>query len=204
MTDDLIEGFKTFKKDAYGGRFPLMPHLVKKGQSPDYFIISCIDSRANPSIIFSAKPDAFFAHKAMGAIIRPYHKGTALSAALQFAIEHNKVKTIIIMMHTGCGAIKSLIEGIEGEEILSFLNVAKAGLDKAITKQKAKGDDELIIDIEQEIILLSRENLKGYPTVKKALTNNDIEIKCWLFDMEEGNILEYKDKTKSFNIIGNK
>ena len=200
MTDDLIEGFKNFKKEAYDSKYPLMPHLVKKGQAPDYFIISCIDSRANPGVIFNASPGTFFAHKAMGAIVRPYKKGTALSAALQFAIKYNKVKTIIIMGHTDCGAIKSLVNNLNDNEITSFIDVAKQCLNRAKNKNN---DDKLERHTEEEIVLLSRENLKSYPAVRYALANDKLEIKCWLFDMQEGNLLEYSDETKSFNIIGN-
>ncbi len=200
MTKDLIEGFENFKKVAYAGKNPLMPLLVKEGQSPDYFIISCIDSRTDPGVIFNSAPGMFFTHKAMGTIVRPYKKGTALSAAIQFALKYNQIKTIIIMGHTDCGAIKALIANLDDEEISSFINVAKQGLDNAITKHN---DHNLQRGVEEEIVLLSRENLKTYPAIKNALKNNEIEIKCWLFDMGKGNIIEYNDETEIFEIIGN-
>ena len=90
----LLLGFRKFRKDTYEGLGALMPRLVQQGQKPDYFIISCIDSRSNPGTIFRAPPGTFFAHKAMGAIVRPYKQGTALSAALQFAIKYNQVEKI--------------------------------------------------------------------------------------------------------------
>ena len=46
MTKKLIAGFREFKKETYENGSGLMPRLVKDGQSPDYFIISCIDSRS--------------------------------------------------------------------------------------------------------------------------------------------------------------
>lgn len=199
MTDDLIDGFHKFKKEAYDSKYPLMPHLVKNGQAPDYFMISCIDSRTNPGIIFNTPPGTFFAHKAMGAIVRPYKKGTALSAALQFAVKYNHVKTIIIMGHTDCGAIKSLVENLNDSEISSFTDVAHECLQRAKNKNN---DDNLQRHTEEEIVLLSRENLKSYPAVRYALANDKIEIKCWIFDMKEGELLEYNDETTSFNIIG--
>ncbi|MCK5374423.1 MAG: hypothetical protein KAJ40_03990, partial [Alphaproteobacteria bacterium] len=178
MTSDLIEGFENFRKNAYEMDNPLMPLLVKNGQSPDYFIISCIDSRTNPGIIFNAQSGTFFAHKAMGAIIRPYKKGTALSAALQFSLKYTQVKTIIIMGHTHCGAIKALIEKLDDDEISDFINVAKQGLNRARNKQS----DNVCLErrTEEEIVLLSRDNLKTYPMVKEALAKNEVDIKCWL------------------------
>ena len=198
--DQLIEGFLAFRRYSYQGDAASMPRLVEEGQSPDYFIISCIDSRSNPGTIFRPAPGTFFAHKAMGAIVRPYKQGTALAAALQFAIVHNKVDKIVILGHTGCGAIKALVEQIEDEEIASFVAVAKAGLDKA--KALAAGDESAVFRrAEEQIVLQSWENLKTYPSVKKALAEGRLDIRAWLFEMETGEMFEYNEADKEFTEI---
>ncbi len=199
MAKKLLEGFKLFRKSAYEGTNSLMQKLVAEGQSPDYFIISCIDSRSNPGTIFSPVPGTFFAHKAMGAIVRPYKKGTALAAALQFALHHNNVKEIIVLGHTGCGAIKAMVEKIDDEEISSFVNVAQEGLEKAKTRcGNSCTHDELLRHSEEEIILLSCENLKSYPSVSSALAQERVIIRPWLFDMERGELLQYDQNFKEF------
>jgi carbonic anhydrase len=199
MAKSLIQGFKMFRKDNYEGD-ALMKRLVKDGQSPDYFIISCIDSRSNPGTIFRPEPGTFFAHKAMGAIVRPYKKGTALAAALQFALMHNTtVKEIIVLGHTGCGAIKAMVEKIDDEEISSFVNVAQEGLENA--KHRCGNTcthDELLRHSEEEIVLLSAENLKSYPSVATALQESRVVIRPWLFDMERGELLQYSPDFKEF------
>lgn len=202
MTQDLIQGAAEFKHYHYDGDNDLMADLVTSGQDPKYFIISCIDSRCNPGTIFRAKPGIFFAHKAMGAIVRPYHQGTALAAALQFALSYNNVKTIIVLGHTQCGAMQALVQDINDPEISSFINVAKHGLNKA--KEKC-GDscahNELLAYTEKEVILESTKNLKSYPSVAKALQENKIEIKSWQFDIKTGNLLEFNNTSKEFEII---
>lgn len=197
--DKLLEGFSSFRHSHYCGHKPLMPRLVESGQDPDYFIISCIDSRSNPGTIFNTPPGTFFAHKAMGAIVRPYQKGTALAAALQFALNYNNVKKLIVLGHTGCGAIRALVEQIDDEEIAGFIAVARKGLDKAKQNHACHGDDHsLFRHAEEQIALLSTENLKTYPSVKKALEEGKIEIVTWLFDMEKGAILAYDEKARKF------
>lgn len=193
MTHPLLEGFAKFRAEQYESRDGVMHQLVEEGQSPDYFIISCIDSRSNPGTIFKTQPGAFFAHKAMGAIVRPYKKGTALAAALQFAIVHNKVKEIIVLGHTGCGAIKALVEKIDDDEILSFVEVAQSGLEKAKRNCNAVqcSHDELLRHTEEQIIVESVKNLMSYPSVKKAVDEKKIVIRPWLFDMASGAVLEH-------------
>lgn len=182
-----------------------MPSLVEDGQAPDYFLISCIDSRSDPGTIFRPKPGTFFAHKAMGAIVRPYRKGTALAAALQFALEYNKVKEIIVLGHTGCGAVQALAEKLDDEEISSFVDVAKSGLRKA---QQLCNDtcshDELLRHAEEQIVLQSADNLLSYPSVKKAVSDNRAIIRPWLFEMESGTLLEYAANDKEFKPITSK
>jgi carbonic anhydrase len=193
----LIEGFLAFRHYSYQGDQAPMPKLVEEGQAPDYFIVSCIDSRSNPGTIFRPPPGTFFAHKAMGAIVRPYKHGTALSAALQFALNYNKVNKIVILGHTGCGAIKALVEKIDDDEIASFIAVAQAGLEKA--KALAGEDDSCVFrHAEEQIVLQSTENLKSYPSVRKALAEGRLEIRSWLFEMESGALFQYDETAQQF------
>ncbi len=198
MTKDLIDGAGEFKRYHYEGDNDLMSDLVKLGQNPKYFIISCIDSRCNPGTIFRAPPGSFFAHKAMGAIVRPYKQGTALAAALQFALNYNKVETVIVLGHTNCGAVKALAESLKDPEITSFISVAKQALEKA--KSCCNNPDELLARTEKETILASTENLKNYPSVTKALEEKRIDVKSWLFDMNTGDLLEHNASTDQFEI----
>lgn len=197
--DDLLEGFAAFRRAHYNEDGGLMPQLVADGQDPDYFVISCIDSRSNPGTIFSSPPGTFFAHKAMGAIVRPYQKGTALAAALQFAINYNNVTKVIVLGHTGCGAVKALVEKIEDDEISSFVTVAQEGLKHAeeCCADQSKHDD-LFRHAEEQIVLLSTENLKTYPSVKAALDDGKIEVVSWLFNMEEGAIYSFDQSEQRF------
>lgn len=199
MIDELIKGFYKFRRKEYEGAGASMPTLVKEGQSPSCFIISCIDSRANPGKIFYAPPGTFFAHKAMGAIVRPYKQGTALAAALQFALNYNKVEEIIILGHTGCGAIEALVKGLDDPEISLFIDVAKSGLKTAQEKCGAAcTEKEILRATEEQILLESFENIKTYPSVAGALADRRVNIRLWLFDMAAGHILEFDDSSQDF------
>lgn len=195
MTQDLINGFQQFKHFHYNIETDLKPDWAQ-GQDPKYFIISCIDSRCNPGTVFRAKPGIFLSHKAMGAIVRPYKQGTALSAALQFALKYNDIDAIIVLGHTQCGAIKALAEEIDDPEISSFVSVAQHGLQKA--KACHHDHDDIIAQTEQETILESTENLKHYPSVAAALKDKKIIIKSWQFDLQAGDLREYDAAKKTF------
>lgn len=205
MSDDckkLLDGFARFVEREYDGRDAAMPRLIEQGQNPDYVIVSCIDSRSNPGTVFQVPPGTFFGHKAMGAIVRPYRQGTALSATLQFAIKYNGVKTIIVLGHTGCGAIKALIDKIPDPEISSFIEVAQTGLEKVQAQCKGhEHNHDLQRETEEQIVLQSVENLHTYPCVREALDAGTVQIKPWLFCMEEGALYEYRAQSGRFEKI---
>lgn len=190
MPDKLIRGAIEFKKEQFSSKDGVLPLLAAEGQDPKNFIISCIDSRCNPGVIFKAPPGSFFSHKAMGAIVRPYKKGTALSAALQFALKYNKVENIIVLGHTGCGAIKAMVENLEDEEIESFISEAKQSLKKA--------ENHDLGDAEREIILNSIKNLTTYPSVKEALNQKRVTVQAWQYDINTGDVYIYNNINDHF------
>ena len=203
MADKLLEGFKRFREEHYhGGDDALMRQLAKKGQNPHYFIISCMDSRSLPGIIFDADPGTFFPFTPMGAIVRPYKQGTALAAGLEFALEIMNVKEVIVLGHTGCGAIQALVENTDNKEIGSFVDVAQEGLARAKDLCGETCSHEKLLRLtEQQIVLLSTANLKGYPSIKKGLAAGTIKVRSWLFDMDLGNLSEHDPEDDRFVAI---
>ncbi|NCT41414.1 MAG: hypothetical protein GW778_07125 [Alphaproteobacteria bacterium] len=202
MTERLLEGFKRFRGEAYKGVDPEMLRLVREGQKPEHLIMSCIDSRANPAKILDADSGAFFAFKAMGAIVRPHQSGTNLSASLHYAIEHMKVPSLVLMGHTHCGAIKALAEDIDDPEISSFVSVARLALHNAQSIVGVNASHEALLrETEQQTVLQSMRNIGQYPSVKKALSEDRLKIKGWIFDMEGGNLLEFNEASGAFENI---
>lgn len=199
MPDDLLRGFERFRKEAYFDERSIMQDLVEKGQNPNCFVISCIDSRCNPATIFKSSPGKFFTFNAMGAIVRPYETGTALSAGLQFGIEHKNIEYIILMGHTGCGAIEALVDNLEDEEIGSFITVAQQGLENA--KKITQDGGNLYRIAEEQILLESRKNLQTYPVVQSAVAAGTVKIVTWLFDMHHGQIFEYDEDKDDFILV---
>ncbi len=207
MTNSLKTGFTQFRSQYYEGDDALMPQLVNNGQQPEYFIISCSDSRSDPATVFAAPPGRIFGFKAIGAIIRDYEEGTALSAALTYAIDFLHIKKVIVLGHTNCGAIAALVNGINDPEIASFVGVAKKGYERSEEKLRitqffgTAADACILAETEKQTALLSAEHVRTYPAVARALARNDLSISTWLFDMKQGDLLEYNEDSQSFESI---
>ena len=102
--------------------------LISK-QFPHTAILSCSDSRVPTEIVFDQGLGDMFVVRVAGNIVEV---GTA--ASLQYAVNHLKVKVLVVMGHEGCGAVKAA--GMPDETLKTFdpalcqcLNHIKMGLD---------------------------------------------------------------------------
>tara|TARA_B100000780_G_scaffold272492_1_gene234809 strand:- start:583 stop:1248 length:666 start_codon:yes stop_codon:yes gene_type:complete len=203
LTDKLLEGFENrFLPKAYGDDGALMPELVEYGQKPDYMIISCADSRADPGIIFDANPGVFFGFKAIGAIVRPYKEGTALAACLQFALHHLKVPKLYVVGHTHCGAVQALHDNTDDTDLASFMDVMHDAMEQARKITGHDNDEELLLrEAERQVVNLSAKNLETYPAVREALDENRLIIERLIFDMSEGRMLRYNSQSGTYDPV---
>lgn len=94
-----------------------------KGQHPDTLIITCSDSRVVPEYIFNAKLGELFVIRTAGNVINEGELAT-----VEYAIEHLKVKHIIVLGHTHCGAIHAAINDEKGKYLDPILRRIKTNI----------------------------------------------------------------------------
>ena len=81
-----------------------------KGQHPDTLIITCSDSRVVPEIIFNCSLGEIFVIRTAGNVINEGELAT-----VEYAIAHLKVKRIVVLGHTHCGAVHATIKNEKGQ-----------------------------------------------------------------------------------------
>ena len=108
----LIEGNQKYI-DAKAGEGDVSTQLRRKtaeeGQQPYAIIISCSDSRVIPEAIFSAGIGDLFVIRVVGNVLDNHQLGS-----IEYAAEHLGTKLIVMLGHTGCGAINAVIDGHSG------------------------------------------------------------------------------------------
>jgi carbonic anhydrase len=75
---------------------------LKDAQHPKLVVVACSDSRVAPEIILGAKLGELFVIRNAGGMA-----GEEALASIEYAVGHLGVKDILIMPHTGCGAVKA-------------------------------------------------------------------------------------------------
>ena len=103
-----------------------------KGQHPEVLVITCSDSRVVPEFIFNASLGDIFVIRTAGNVINEGELAT-----VEYAIEHLKVKRIIVLGHTHCGAIHASIHKEKGRYLDPILNRIKCNIGEICNELEA-------------------------------------------------------------------
>ncbi len=126
IEDELTAGYRRFRADHWPTARAEYETLATKGQKPHTLIVACSDSRADPALIFDAKPGELFVVRNVANLVPPYEpdgKLHGVSAALEFGVKVLGVKRIVVMGHAHCGGVNAMIHVIleEGLEDKTFI-----------------------------------------------------------------------------------
>jgi carbonic anhydrase len=203
-TERLLYGIERFK-DNLNPRQKARFSSLAKGQKPHTLFITCSDSRIDPNLITSTQPGELFIVRNVGNIVPPFGVDStpAEGAAIEYAIGVLNVKQIIVCSHSECGAMAALISGKifdkENQErmpsVAQWLGILKPLRDcfpKGVTsEQAAKINTSIQI-----------ENLKSYPIVKEALTNNSIKLQGLFYNIGKADVEIWDEMLGRYFSIG--
>jgi carbonic anhydrase len=77
-----------------------------QGQAPHAAIVSCSDSRVSPDIIFDCSLGDLFIIQNAGNVC-----DASVLGSIQYAVQTLEIPLIVVIGHTGCGAVSAAYEG---------------------------------------------------------------------------------------------
>jgi len=98
------------------GVSPTTRYYLTEGQAPYAVVLSCSDSRVDPSLIFDTGLGEIFGVRVAGNIVDPINMGS-----IEYATEHLHSPLLVILGHTSCGAVKAAIETEMAQPGISYL-----------------------------------------------------------------------------------
>lgn len=191
----LIDGYQQFRDNLTRKHEALFKSLAAEGQNPDTLMISCSDSRVDPSLITGSRPGDLFVIRSAGNAVPCCFGDHTLSdlsqqsgelGSIQFAVEILNVKHVIVCGHTDCGAVKAMMnpESVESLKFLKgWINAALKGLD--LTK-----DGSLHENVRRNT-LNQITRLKQLDFISRAVNEARVTLHCWVFNIEEAAIESY-------------
>jgi len=94
-----------------GGTAALTAHArseLASGQNPRAIILGCSDARVPAELIFDQGPGDLFVIRIAGNIVAPSQIGS-----VEFAAERFGTPLVVVLGHTGCGAIAATLEELQ-------------------------------------------------------------------------------------------
>ncbi len=78
--------------------------ILAQGQHPTACVITCSDSRVSPEIIFDQSLGSLFVCRVAGNVVSP-----EIAGSVEYAVEHLKASVVVVLGHTGCGAVQAAV-----------------------------------------------------------------------------------------------
>jgi carbonic anhydrase len=166
----LLENNKQWAADVVNADaeyFSRLEHL----QTPEYLWIGCSDSRVPANEITGTNPGEIFVHRNIANMV--VHTDMNLLAVLEYAVNHLKVKHIIVCGHYGCGGVKAAMTnhnfGIINKWIRNIKDVYRFHHDELnlISDEKVKTNRLIELNVIEQV---------------KNLAKTSIVQKCWKYE----------------------
>ena len=138
-----------------------------KGQHPEVLVITCSDSRVVPEFIFNCSLGDIFVIRTAGNVINEGELAT-----VEYAIEHLKVKRIVVLGHTHCGAVHATIKNEKGQYLDPILNRIRKNIG----------------DISDEYLASKENAFKEANYIKEKFPQYEGIIESMIYDIEESTI----------------
>jgi carbonic anhydrase len=191
----ILSGYQDFRDKYASGDQSIMQYLSHYGQKPIAMVIACCDSRVDPALILQCDPGDLFVVRNVANIVPPYEKDEAhhgTSAALEFGICGLQVKHLILLGHSQCGGIQTLINdnGLKNDFITNWVSLIK-------TSEKCSDSDEYA----KLALNQSYQNCLTFPWIEEKVRNAQLEIHRWFFDIKTGQIFNYLSDNKKYESL---
>jgi carbonic anhydrase len=199
-----IEGFQRFQSKYFAGEKSLYDKL-SSGQNPTTLLICCCDSRVDPALLLDCDPGDIFVIRNVANLVPPCNETgnqQGVSAAIQFAVEALRVQRIIVMGHEKCGGIRALMQGYQPSRKIDFIGrwmrIVEPVKQQVLSRLSHCSAGVQNHACELGAIILSLNNLRSFPWVREREQSGELALHGWYFDMTNGALLAYSDRTDSF------
>jgi carbonic anhydrase len=159
-------------------------------QKPEFLWIGCSDSRVPADRVTGTQPGEIFVHRNIANMV--IHTDMNLLAVLEYAVDHLKVKHIIVCGHYGCGGVKAAMTrhnyDLINKWIRNIKDVYRAH--RNTIDYQTKPEDRLNKLIELNV-LEQVMNLAKTSIVQRSWKKNKLPtIHGWVYSLQDGLIKE--------------
>ena len=162
---------------------------TSKGQFPFAAVVSCLDSRIPPAIVFDQGIGDLFVARVAGNFVNDDILGS-----LEFATRLAGAKLILVMGHTECGAVKGACDAAQ----LGLLTTTLASINPAVkavqgdyTPRSSK-NAEFVQAVAEMNVRLTMQKLRNRSVVlREMIDKGEIGLVGAMYDVNNGKVIFY-------------
>lgn len=165
---------------------------LAENQNPEYLYIGCSDSRATAEELMGAKPGEVFIHRNIANVVNTLDMSS--TAVIQYAVEHLKVKHIIVCGHYNCGGVKAAMTSQDLgllnpwlRNIRDVYRLHQAELD-AIQDEGKRYDRLVELNVQEQCINV----IKMACVQERYILDESPVVHGWVFNLRTGMIIDLK------------
>jgi carbonic anhydrase len=173
---------------------PELARLAREGQTPSQLFLTCADSRMVTSMITNSGPGDLFTVRNVGNLVpTPFEPGAAddsVAAAVQYAVEVLEVRSITVCGHSGCGAMKALLDGVHElpgppTPLARWLRNGRGSLDR-LRRVPAEFTSRPVADPVEQLcitnVVQQLDQLMANPAVERRVEEGTLRLVGMYFD----------------------
>ncbi len=154
-------------------------------QYPFAAILSCADSRVAPEFAFDQGPGDLFVVRVAGNVVN-----TELLASLEYGVHFLGVPLIMVLGHSGCGAVDAAIKVLKAKAVLPghLPELITAIKPAVIVAEKTQSGNLLDNSIAENVRRQVARLKHSPPVVEKLYAGKKIDIVGGVYDLATGKI----------------
>ncbi|KAI9777613.1 MAG: hypothetical protein M1839_008667 [Geoglossum umbratile] len=165
----------------------LLPALAT-GQKPEILWIGCSDSRVPETTLLDLKPGDVFVHRNIANVLHPGDLSS--QSVIFYAVEHLKVKHVILCGHAGCGGVNAALDnkklGLIDTWLLPIRLLRQQHRDTLTALTGGERAAKLVeLNVQQGVRTL-REN----PSIIDAIRERGLQVHGMVYNVGTGDLRE--------------
>ncbi|MFB6773348.1 bifunctional SulP family inorganic anion transporter/carbonic anhydrase [Streptomyces sp. NPDC056337] len=193
---ELARGISAFQRNTAPLVRGELARLAREGQQPSQLFLTCADSRVVTSMITSSGPGDLFVVRNVGNLVPlPGDEGDdSVAAAIEYAVDVLKVRSITVCGHSGCGAMQTLLSAEPGGRQTPLKRWLRHGLpslerlpedDGTRPRLAGRGPADTAEQLCLANVVQQLEHLRAHESVSRALGAGDLELHGMYFHVGE-------------------
>lgn len=161
-------------------------HRLAHIQTPEFLWIGCSDSRVPANEITGTQPGEIFVHRNVANMV--VHTDLNLLTVLDYAVNHLKVKHIIVCGHYNCGGVKAAMTnhnfGIINKWLRNIKDVYRIHREEVenIQSEEERTNRMVELNVQEQVINLAKTSI-----VQKAWKQDQRpHLHGWVYGLKDG------------------